>query len=133
MKFRSMLFALLFTPIASSRPTFPPAGRKLGRAELPLPHRRSAARRAPALPHGRRADGEPVLVLHGTTQSGAAMLAPTFGGELFGAGQPLDAKRYYIILPDSLGHGRSSKPSDGMRAKFRSTTTTTWWMVSTAC
>jgi homoserine O-acetyltransferase len=62
--------------------------------------------------------GEPVLVLHGTTQSGAAMLAPTFGGELFGAGQPLDAKRYYIILPDSIGHGRSSKPSDGMRAKF---------------
>ena len=62
--------------------------------------------------------GEPVLVLHGTTQSGAAMLAPTFGGELFGAGQPLDAKRYYIILPDSVGHGRSSKPSDGMRTKF---------------
>ena len=62
--------------------------------------------------------GAPVLVLHGTTQSGAAMLAPTFGGELFGEGQPLDAKRYYIILPDSVGHGKSSKPSDGMRAKF---------------
>ena len=62
--------------------------------------------------------GQPVLVLHGTTQSGAAMLAPTFGGELFGEGQPLDAKRYYIILPDSVGHGKSSKPSDGMRAKF---------------
>ena len=62
--------------------------------------------------------GQPVLVLHGTTQSGAAMLAPTFGGELFGDGQPLDAKRYYIILPDSVGHGRSSKPSDGMRTKF---------------
>jgi len=62
--------------------------------------------------------GQPVLVLHGTTQSGAAMLAPTFGGELFGDGQPLDAKRYYIILPDSVGHGKSSKPSDGMRTKF---------------
>jgi homoserine O-acetyltransferase len=62
--------------------------------------------------------GQPVLVLHGTTQSGAAMLAPTFGGELFGEGQPLDAKRYYIILPDSVGHGKSSKPSDGLRAKF---------------
>ena len=58
--------------------------------------------------------GQPVLVLHGTTQSGAAMLAPTFGGELFGEGQPLDAKRYYIILPDSVGHGKSSKPSDGL-------------------
>jgi homoserine O-acetyltransferase/O-succinyltransferase len=46
------------------------------------------------------------------------MLAPTFGGELFGEGQPLDAKRYYIILPDSIGHGKSSKPSDGMRTKF---------------
>src|SRR5262249_45348207 len=44
--------------------------------------------------------GEPVLVLHGTTGSGAGMLAPTFGGELFGEGQPLDTKRYYIILPD---------------------------------
>jgi homoserine O-acetyltransferase len=62
--------------------------------------------------------GDPVLVLHGTAQSGAAMLAPTFGGELFGDGQPLDAKRYYVILPDSIGHGKSSKPSDGMRTKF---------------
>jgi homoserine O-acetyltransferase/O-succinyltransferase len=62
--------------------------------------------------------GQPVLVLHGTTQSGAAMLALTFGGELFGDGQPLDAKRYYLILPDSVGHGKSSKPSDGMRTKF---------------
>ncbi len=62
--------------------------------------------------------GEPVLVLHGTTGSGAGMLAPNFGGELFGPGQPLDAARYFIILPDSIGHGKSSKPSDGMRAKF---------------
>ena len=62
--------------------------------------------------------GEPVVVLHGTTQSGAAMLNPNFAGELFGPGQPLDANRYYIILPDSIGHGRSSKPSDGLRAKF---------------
>jgi len=62
--------------------------------------------------------GEPVVVLHGTTGSGASMLTPAFAGELFGPGQPLDAKRYYIVLPDSLGHGRSSKPSDGMRQKF---------------
>jgi homoserine O-acetyltransferase len=62
--------------------------------------------------------GEPVLVMHGTTGSGASMLAPVFGGELFGAGQPLDAARHYIILPDAIGHGRSSKPSDGLRAAF---------------
>ena len=62
--------------------------------------------------------GEPVLLLHGTTGSGAGLLAPGFGGELFGAGQALDASRYYIILPDAIGHGKSSKPSDGLRAKF---------------
>jgi homoserine O-acetyltransferase len=62
--------------------------------------------------------GEPVLVLHGTTGSGASMLTPAFAGELFGPGQPLDAGRYYIILPDSIGHGKSSKPSDGLRTKF---------------
>ena len=62
--------------------------------------------------------GEPVLVLHGTTGSGAGMLSPAFAGELFGAGQPLDASRYFIILPDAIGAGKSSKPSDGLRAKF---------------
>ena len=62
--------------------------------------------------------GEPVLIMHGTTQSGASMLAAPFAGELFGPGQPLDASRYYIILPDALGHGKSSKPSDGMRTGF---------------
>lgn len=62
--------------------------------------------------------GEPVLVLHGTTGSGTGMLNPGFAGELFGAGQPLDASRYYIILPDAIGAGKSSKPSDGLRAKF---------------
>lgn len=62
--------------------------------------------------------GEPVLVLHGTTGSGASMLTPAFAGALFGPGQPLDARRYFIILPDSVGHGRSAKPSDGLRTKF---------------
>ncbi|MEI6759270.1 MAG: alpha/beta fold hydrolase [Betaproteobacteria bacterium] len=62
--------------------------------------------------------GEPVLILHGTTGSGAGMLGAAFGGELFGSGQPLDASRYYIILPDAIGTGKSSKPSDGLRAKF---------------
>lgn len=62
--------------------------------------------------------GEPVLILHGTTGSGAGMLGPAFGGELFGPGQPLDARRYFVILPDAIGTGKSSKPSDGLRAKF---------------
>jgi homoserine O-acetyltransferase len=62
--------------------------------------------------------GEPVVVLHGTAGSGAAMLHPNFAGELFGEGQPLDAKRHYIILPDAIGHGGSSKPSDGLKARF---------------
>jgi homoserine O-acetyltransferase len=62
--------------------------------------------------------GEPVLVLHGTAASGGSMLTPAFAGELFGPGQPLDASRYYIIIPDTLGHGKSSKPSDGLRMKF---------------
>jgi homoserine O-acetyltransferase/O-succinyltransferase len=62
--------------------------------------------------------GEPVLVLHGTGGAAASMLTPAFAGELFGAGQPLDATKYYIIIPDSVGHGQSSKPSDGMKTAF---------------
>src|SRR5687767_2287442 len=62
--------------------------------------------------------GEPVIIMHGTTGSGAGFLTPAFAGELFGPGQPLDARRYYIILPDAVGHGRSSKPSDGLKMKF---------------
>jgi len=62
--------------------------------------------------------GEPVLVLHGTTGSGASMLGPAYAGQLFGPGQPLDASKYYIVLPDAIGHGQSAKPSDGLRAKF---------------
>jgi homoserine O-acetyltransferase len=62
--------------------------------------------------------GQPVLVLHGTAQSAEAMLSQGYAGELFGSGQPLDAKTHYIIIPDSLGAGKSSKPSDGLRANF---------------
>ena len=62
--------------------------------------------------------GEPVLILHGTAGSGSGMLSAAFGGELFGPGQPLDAARYYIILPDAIGAGKSAKPSDGLRARF---------------
>ena len=61
--------------------------------------------------------GQPVLVLHGTGGSGASMLSAAFAGELFGE-EPLDASRYYIILPDAIGHGKWSKPSDGMKTGF---------------
>lgn len=61
---------------------------------------------------------EPVLVLHGTTGASSTMLNPAFAGELFGPGQPLDASKYFIILPDALGAGKSSKPSDGLRTRF---------------
>jgi len=59
-----------------------------------------------------------VLILHGTTGSSTQFLRQEFAGELFGPGQLLDASRYFIIIPDNLGHGQSSKPSDGLRAKF---------------
>src|SRR5580700_6076244 len=62
--------------------------------------------------------GQPVLVLHGSGGSAATMLTPTFAGELFGPGQPLDAAKYYIIIPDSVGHGQSSKPTEGMKTAF---------------
>ena len=59
-----------------------------------------------------------VLIMHGTTGSGAQFIRPEFAGELFGPGQPLDASKYFIILPDDIGHGKSSKPSDGLHARF---------------
>jgi homoserine O-acetyltransferase len=62
--------------------------------------------------------GQPVLVLHGSGGSAASMLTPTFAGELFGPGQPLDASKYYIVIPDGIGHGKSLKPSDGMKTAF---------------
>lgn len=69
----------------------------------------------------RHADGtvsNAVLVLHGTGGTGRGFLNVTYAGGLFGPGQPLDSSRYYIILPDGIGHGGSSKPSDGLRARF---------------
>lgn len=59
-----------------------------------------------------------VMILHGTTGSGSGFMARTFAGELFGPGQLLDTARYYVILPDGIGHGGSSKPSDGPHAHF---------------
>ena len=59
-----------------------------------------------------------VLIMHGTGGSGHSLLVPMFAGVLFGPGQLLDANRYFIILPDGIGHGKSSKPSDGLHARF---------------
>jgi len=75
-----------------------------------------------ALGHPRRdASGvvrNAVLILHGTGGSGSGFMAPTYAGELFGQGQLLDTAQYYVILPDNVGHGKSSKPSDGMHTRF---------------
>jgi homoserine O-acetyltransferase len=62
--------------------------------------------------------GIPIVVLHGSGGSAERMLTRTFAGELFGPGQPFDATKYYIIIPDALGHGASTKPSDGLKARF---------------
>lgn len=59
-----------------------------------------------------------VLLLHGTTGSARSFLIPTLAGNLFGPGQPLDLNKYFVILPDGVGAGRSSKPSDGLHARF---------------
>ncbi len=59
-----------------------------------------------------------VIVMHGTGGTGRPFLGAGFGGELFLKGQPLDSNNHYIILPDAIGHGKSSKPSDGLRMKF---------------
>jgi homoserine O-acetyltransferase len=59
-----------------------------------------------------------VLVMHGTGGTGAQFIAQSFAGELFGPGQPLDAATHFIVMPDDIGHGQSSKPSDGLHAKF---------------
>ena len=59
-----------------------------------------------------------VLVMHGTTGAGTQFLTPSFADELYGAGQPLDTTRYYVVLPDGIGHGLSSRPSEGLHARF---------------
>ena len=59
-----------------------------------------------------------ILLLHGTGGSASSLLNPAFSNVLFGPGQPLDIMRYYIVLPDDIGHGQSSKPSDGLHARF---------------
>jgi homoserine O-acetyltransferase len=59
-----------------------------------------------------------VIILHGTTGSSAQFLRPEFANELYGKGQPLDVTRFFLVIPDNIGHGKSNKPSDGLRAKF---------------
>src|SRR5437899_8956762 len=59
-----------------------------------------------------------VLILHGTGGAGTQFLSQNFGGVLFGPGQLLDASKYFIVLPDNVGHGQSSKPSDGQHMRF---------------
>ena len=83
-------------------------------AELRLHYNTLGAPERDAAGHVRNS----ILVMHGTGGTGRSFLSPGFAGELFGKGQPLDARRYFIILPDAIGHGKSSKPSDGLRAKF---------------
>ncbi len=88
------------------------SGEKL--AELRLHYTTLGAPSRDAAGHVRNA----VLIMHGTGGSGRGFLGAQFAGELFGEGQPLDAGRYFIILPDAIGAGRSSKPSDGLHARF---------------
>ena len=83
-------------------------------AEVRLHYRSLGAPARDGAGHVRNA----VLVMHGTGGNGGGFLTPTFAGVLFGPGQPLDAARYFIILPDAIGHGKSSKPSDGLHARF---------------
>ena len=86
--------------------------RKLARGEAALPHDR----------HGKKNEtGEEVnavLLLQGNTGTGANWFRPTLADELFKPGQPLDEGQYYIIMPDALGRGGSSKPSDGLKGRF---------------
>jgi homoserine O-acetyltransferase len=67
---------------------------------------------------GKLSGNNAVLILHGTTGSGAQFTTEQFAGVLFGPGQLLDAEKYFLVLPDGIGHGKSSKPSDGMHARF---------------
>lgn len=83
-------------------------------AEVRIHYRTLGQPRRDASGHVRNA----VLILHGTTGSGAAFLSPNFAGVLFGPGQLLDTTTHYVILPDGIGTGKSTKPSDGLHARF---------------
>jgi hypothetical protein len=101
------------------------AGGRCGSAQLHFPGRRAPTTTEAALYRlgtpQRDASGKisnAVLLLHGTTNTGKSFLMPTLADYLFQPGQPLDAQRYYVVLPDGIGEGESTKPSAGMRASF---------------
>ena len=113
-------------PAAAATKVWPTREGDVVLEEFPLPRRRSAAAscgctiRRSGTPH-RNAPGKidnAVMVLHGTGGDGKQFLRPQFADELYGPGQPLDIRKYWIILPDNIGHGKSSKPSDGLRMRF---------------
>jgi homoserine O-acetyltransferase len=118
------LWAMLFSTIAMAQQPVPVEGDFVVKD-----FRFRSGETLPALRLHYRTLGEPrrdangrvtnaVLIVHGTTGSGAQFLRPSFAGELFEPGGLLDANRYYIVLPDAIGHGDSSKPSDGLRGRF---------------
>jgi homoserine O-acetyltransferase len=118
------LWAMLFSTIAMAQQPVPVEGDFVVKD-----FRFRSGETLPALRLHYRTLGEPrrdangrvtnaVLIIHGTTGSGAQFLRPSFAGELFEPGGLLDANRYYIVLPDAIGHGDSSKPSDGLRGRF---------------
>ena len=114
--FTGQLFGTGFPPVQSSDFVLRDFHFRSGEVlpELRIHYRMLGTPRFDKLGHVENA----VLILHGTTGNGSNFLRPEFAGELFNQGQPLDASRYFLILPDSLGHGQSSKPSDGLHAKF---------------
>lgn len=124
---RSLVLVLaLVAPLVSEAQTFPaPLERDFVVRDFTF----SSGETLPELTLHYRTIGEPrkdadgvvrngILILHGTGGSGAGFLSNAFAGQLFGKGQLYDAARYFIILPDNVGHGQSSKPSDGLRMKF---------------
>jgi homoserine O-acetyltransferase len=119
MHFRSLLAAILLAPLAAHAADYPAP--KTGDYVIKDFKFRSGETMPELRVHYTTVgdpSGMPVLVLHGTSGSSASILTPAFAGLLFGPGDPLDAAKYYIIIPDAVGHGKSSKPSDGMKTKF---------------
>jgi homoserine O-acetyltransferase len=112
-------FLVVFPAAAQQAPNFPPA--KDG-TFVAKDFKFSTGETFPELRIAYKTLGDPanppVLILHGTAGSSANMLTPGFGGQMFGPGQPLDATKYFVIIPDALGAGGTSKPSNGLKAKF---------------